>query len=91
MHPGFFDAIDALTGDGVEILVWGDFDPSGPVAARARAMRYPRRVSFMGQAPDSSVALENADIFLYPLQRDHFGTAESALVEAMSLGLTRWF
>jgi len=88
MHPGFFDAIDALTGDGVEILVWGDFDPSGPVAARARAMRHPRRVSFMGQAPDSSVALENADIFLYPLQRDHSETAENALVEAMSLGLT---
>jgi hypothetical protein len=42
----------------------------------------------MGQASDSSAALANADIFFYPLQRDHYGTAENALVEAMSLGLT---
>ena len=27
------------------------------------------------------------DIFFYPLQPDHYGTAENALVEAMSLGL----
>jgi hypothetical protein len=31
--------------------------------------------------------LASADIFFYPLQRDHYGTAENALVEAMSLGL----
>jgi hypothetical protein len=69
-------------------MVWGDFDPTGPVAARAKAMRNLTRVNFMGQTADSSVALSNADIFLYPLQRDHYGTAENALVEAMSLGLT---
>jgi glycosyltransferase involved in cell wall biosynthesis len=88
MHPGFFDAVDGLLDDDVRIMVWGDFDPTGPVAARAKAMRNLTRVNFMGQTADSSVALSNADIFLYPLQRDHYGTAENALVEAMSLGLT---
>lgn len=88
MHPGFFDAIDALIGSDVRVSVWGDFDPAGEVAARAKAMRHPQRVNFMGQASDSSAALANADIFFYPLQRDHYGTAENALVEAMSLGLT---
>jgi glycosyltransferase involved in cell wall biosynthesis len=88
MHPGFFDAIDALIGNDVRVSVWGDFDPAGAVAARAKAMRHPQRVNFMGQASDSSAALANADIFFYPLQRDHYGTAENALVEAMSLGLT---
>ena len=88
MHPGFFDAIDALIGNDVRVAVWGDFDPAGAVAARAKAMRHPQRVNFMGQASDSSAALANADIFFYPLQRDHYGTAENALVEAMSLGLT---
>src|SRR5450759_2421133 len=38
MHPGFFDTIDALTGDDIRVSVWGAIDPSGPVAARARAM-----------------------------------------------------
>ena len=88
MHPGFFDAIDALIGSDVRVSVWGDFDPAGEVAARAKAMRHPQRVNFMGQASNSSAALANADIFFYPLQRDHYGTAENALVEAMSLGLT---
>ncbi len=87
MHPGFFDAIDALGDDSVRVAVWGETDPQGPVVARAKAMRYPGRVEFMGQTSDPVAALASADIFLYPLQRDHYGTAENALVEAMSLGL----
>ena len=41
----------------------------------------------MGPTSDPKAALADADIFFYPLQRDHYGTAENALVEAMSLGL----
>jgi hypothetical protein len=77
MHPGFFDAIDALGDDSVRVAVWGEVDPQGVVAARANAMR----------TSDPAAALASADIFFYPLQRDHYGTAENALVEAMSLGL----
>jgi len=87
MHPGFFDAIDALGDDRVRVAVWGEVDPQGAVAARARAMRYPNRVEFMGPTSDPEAALANAAIFFYPLQREHHGTAENALVEAMSLGL----
>jgi hypothetical protein len=32
--------------------------------------------------------LSAAGIFFYPLRSDHYGTAENALIEAMSLGLT---
>jgi glycosyltransferase involved in cell wall biosynthesis len=88
MHPGFFDAIDALISHDIRISVWGDFDEAGAVAARARAMRYPERVKFMGQTSDPAAALADSGIFFYPLQRDHYGTAENSLVEAMSLGLT---
>jgi glycosyltransferase involved in cell wall biosynthesis len=88
MHPGFFDAIDALGDDNVRVAVWGEADPQGAVTARAKAMRYPNRVEFMGPTSDPKAALADADIFFYPLQRDHYGTAENALVEAMSLGLT---
>ncbi len=88
MHPWFFDAIDGLAGDDGHIQVWGAVDPSGPVAARARAMRHPERVEFCGETADPAAALSEADIFFYPLQPAHYGTAENALVEAMSLGLT---
>src|SRR5438552_2075000 len=88
MHPGFFDAVDALSADDIRVSVWGDVDPSGAVAARAKAMRHSQRVNFMGPASDPAAALADADIFFYPLQRDHYGTAENALIEAMSVGLT---
>jgi glycosyltransferase involved in cell wall biosynthesis len=88
MHPGFFDAIDGLVGDDGRVLVWGAVDPSGAVAVRARAMRQPERIEFCGETADPASALSEADIFFYPLQPDHYGTAENALVEAMSLGLT---
>jgi hypothetical protein len=42
----------------------------------------------MGHASDPAEALAQADIFFYPLQREHYGTAENALIEAMSLGST---
>ena len=88
MHPGFFDAIDRLDGDDISVAVWGRDDPSSAVAARARAMQHPERVIFMGETDAPATSLATADIFFYPLQPDHYGTAENALVEAMSLGLT---
>lgn len=85
MHPGFFDAVDRLVGD-VRVSVWGTADDA--VAVRARAMLHPERIVFCGETKDPQAALAQADIFFYPLQRGHFGTAENALVEAMSLGLS---
>jgi glycosyltransferase involved in cell wall biosynthesis len=87
MHPGFFDAVDRLDGRDIRVRVWGNFDPQGAVAVRARAMRHPERIVFNGQTAEPAEALAAADIFFYPLQRDHYGTAENALVEAMSLGI----
>ena len=55
--------------------------------ARARcAIR--SAIEFCGETAEPVAALSQADIFFYPLQTDYSGTAESALVEAMSLGLT---
>ncbi|HVZ53385.1 MAG TPA: glycosyltransferase [Pseudolabrys sp.] len=87
MHPGFFDAIDKLAGDNIRVSVWGAADPAGEVIARARAMRRPERIVFRGQTTEPARALSEADIFFYPLRHDHYGTAENALIEAMSLGL----
>jgi len=88
MHPGFFDAIDTVVDDDLRVSVWGEVDAAGAVVARARTMRHPERVNFMEHASDPAEALAQADIFFYPLQREHYGTAENALIEAMSLGST---
>ena len=87
MHPGFFDAIDRLRGDNIRVSVWGSVDPGDDVVSRARAMRHPERIHVGGQTAQPADALSAADIFFYPLQPDHYGTAENALIEAMSLGL----
>jgi hypothetical protein len=50
-------------------------------------MRHPERIEFRGHTADPAQALAGADIFFYPLRPDHYGTAENALIEAMSIGL----
>ena len=86
MHPGFFDAVDALA-QNANVAIWGGIEPDGEVAAKAAAMRHPHRIRLMGQTSDPGAALSQSRIFFYPLQPDHYGTAENALIEAMSLGL----
>jgi hypothetical protein len=86
MHPGFFDAIDALPQD-VSVSIWGGYDPYGEVTTKIRSVRHPPRIHLMGQTNDPQSALSQSQIFFYPLQPDHYGTAENALIEAMSLGL----
>jgi len=89
LHRGIFDAIDALD-DGMDddltpISLWGHINAE--VASCAAAMRHPQRIALRGHTLDPASALAEADIFFYPLRHDHYGTAENALVEAMSLGL----
>ena len=87
MSPDFFSIIDAVEGPDFEIAVYGAFDPEGSPAQAHAAMRHPDRVLMKGQTDDPAEALAGLDFFFYPLDRQHFGTAENALVEAMSAGL----
>jgi glycosyltransferase involved in cell wall biosynthesis len=85
MHRGFFEAVDALDDDMTPVSLWGHISPE--VATGAAAMRHPERIALRGHTLDPMSAFAEADIFFYPLRRDHYGTAENALVEAMSMGL----
>ncbi|QTL04128.1 glycosyltransferase [Aquabacter sp. L1I39] len=86
LHPEVFDIIDAVDAD-LRVSFFGHLDPLGEVAARAAGMRHPERVRFMGYASDPASVLRELDLFLYLLTPGHYGTAENALVEAMSLGV----
>jgi glycosyltransferase involved in cell wall biosynthesis len=87
MSPDFFRIVDAVEEADFEIAVFGAIDPDGGPAHAHAAMRHPERVVMMGQVDDPAAALASLDFFFYPLDRNHFGTAENALVEAMSAGL----
>lgn len=86
MHRGIFDMIDAVAHDDTHVSFHGAVDPAGEVASSREAMRSPQRVTFGGQVADPRPVLENSAIFFYPLRPDHYGTAENALIEAMSVG-----
>ena len=49
MHPGFFDAIDAVVGDDLRVSVWGEVDAAGAVVARAKPCGIPSVSSFWGR------------------------------------------
>ncbi|MGU3495339.1 glycosyltransferase [Xanthobacteraceae bacterium A53D] len=86
MHPGFFDAVDAMTSP-VRISLWGTLDPLGEVAARAAAMRHPARIRFEGPAAQPETVLRKLDVLVHLLTPGHDGTSEPTLVEAMSVGV----
>ena len=77
MHKGFFEAVDRLD-QNVTALIFGSIDST--VVDYASTMRNAHRFNFCGEtsAPDEAFAL--MDIFFYPLQPEHYGTGENALV-----------
>lgn len=85
LSPLFFEVIDRASLDR-PVSVWGQVDARSEVMARASGMRRPDAVHFHGHADNPEAVLRRTGIFLYLLQPHHFGTAENALIEAMSLG-----
>lgn len=89
LHRGVFDALDALDAEMADeltpISMWGHINPE--VATCVTEMRHPARIALRGHTLYPGSALAEADILFYPLRRDHYGTAENALVEAMSMGV----
>src|SRR5260221_5825322 len=84
MHRNFFDVFDTLDDD-VYIDIYGHCDQAVKIYAKTHP--HSERFVFHGETLDPDQALWNSDIFFYPLQPEHYGTGENALVEAMSMGL----
>lgn len=85
LNPAFFEVIDRSSLD-CPVDVWGAAAPQSGVWHRAAAMERLDAVRFHGHCDDPESALREIGIFLYLLQPHHYGTAENALIEAMSLG-----
>lgn len=86
MSPAMMEVADRLDHDDVAIDVWGGVDANSPVHDAIAAMKHPERFRLRGHTGDPLTALSQTSVFVYLLQPFHFGTAENALVEAMSLG-----
>ena len=86
MSPTMMEVADRLEREGALVEIWGDVAAQSPVRDAVAAMKHPGRLRLCGHTSDPRAALSQTSIFLYLLQPSHFGTAENALVEAMSLG-----
>lgn len=84
MHPGAFTALDAVD-VGRPVVFYGR--TSEEVRLHARMMRHPGRAVMADYTEAPRTVLERTAVLYYPLRRDHYGTGENALVEAMSLGV----
>ena len=86
MSPAMMRVIDRLEADNVALDVLGGVHDNSPVHTAIAAMKHPERFRLRGHSADPADALSRTSVFMYLLQPFHFGTAENALIEAMSLG-----
>jgi glycosyltransferase involved in cell wall biosynthesis len=86
MSPAMMEVIDRLDNQDVAVDVWGEVGAASQVHDVVARMKHPGRFRLRGHSDDPLAALSQTSIFLYLLQRSHLGTAENALIEAMSLG-----
>ena len=87
LDPRFFDVIDAAS-TGIRVSLWGTPDKTGPIAARAAAMRHPERIVFEREAFDPQTVLSKLDVLIHLLDPTRADPCEAPLVEAMSVGAT---
>lgn len=84
MNPNVVDILVALSLKGFSIRVVGGPDHaeiSKQVSARGCD------IDFLGPVSCVNQYYQDADIFIYPLRPDHYGTGEQVILEAMAAGL----
>ena len=87
LHPEFVQFLAAVSEPGFTVKMIGDEVNRDLLQQQCEQLNRPRLLYFAGFIPDVRPALAAADIFVYLLNPVHYGTAENALLEAMSAGV----
>ena len=86
MHPRFLEMSADARIPGLRFTVCGG-DREEEIAAEAAQLGLTDRFSFLGKIQDIRSQLASFDVFGYPLRRDHYGTGEQVLIEALAAGV----
>ncbi|HUG70170.1 MAG TPA: glycosyltransferase family 4 protein [Pirellulaceae bacterium] len=86
LHPDFLRISAAADIPNAEFVVCGG-DRHLQWAALAEKQGLSDRFRFLGNVTDVAEQLATFDVFGYPLQRQHYGTGEQVLIEAMGAGV----
>jgi L-malate glycosyltransferase len=87
LHPEYVKFLAAVTQPDFRVTMIGDEVNRDLLRRQCETTGRPHLLDFTGFIPDISTALASADIFVYLLNPTHYGTAENALLEAMSAGV----
>jgi glycosyltransferase involved in cell wall biosynthesis len=87
LHPEFVQFLAAVSRPGFTVIMIGDEVNRQELQQQCEHHGLPRLLDFTGFISDIYQALASADIFVYLLNPAHYGTAENALLEAMSAGV----
>ena len=86
MHPDFVNMSASVDIPDVNFIVCGD-GIEDLLREQAAALNAAKHFEFRGFVEDIGPVLENLDVFGYPLCKEHYGTGEQALLEAMGAGV----
>jgi len=87
LHPDYVEFLDAVPLPGFSITMVGDDINREILLNQCRYKHKPHLLNFTGYIPNISSVLASSHIFPYLLNPIHYGTAENALLEAMSAGV----
>lgn len=87
MHPRFLDFVAAVDDRQICIDLVGDSAPGMKLMEEARQRGLANRLRLRGYQTDVADVLAHLDILAYPLNPQHYGTTENALLEAMAMGV----
>jgi glycosyltransferase involved in cell wall biosynthesis len=87
MHPDYVKYLSAVDLPDFSVTVYGDEINRDLLLQQCERINRPGLMNFAGFVPDIAPAIAMTDIFAYILNPTHYGTAENALLEAMSAGV----
>lgn len=87
LHPCFIDFLAAVPVADFRLRMIGDPTNRELIEQQAAAAGVSERLEFCGFTTDVAAALAELNIFPYPLNPQHYGTTENALLEAMAMGV----
>ncbi len=87
MHPQYVDWMASAAWTGLSMEVLGDEVRPGALQRQCEALGRPGLLQLRGFCDDVAGALRRWDVMPYLLNPTHFGTAELALLEAMTSGV----
>lgn len=89
LHPQYVEYCNAVLRKvpTAKFVMVGDIAHGNDIMQKARAYHIDCCFRLVGYSDHISRELEKFDVFAYPLNPEHFGTTENALLEAMAFGL----